>query len=43
MNNITIKNFKNLLKTGASKFEDIREIYTPDMENVLWKNPKFEG
>ena len=21
----------------------IREIYTSDMENVLWKNPKFEG
>lgn len=21
----------------------IREIYTPDMKNVLWKNPKFEG
>lgn len=21
----------------------IREIYTLDMENVLWKNPKFEG
>lgn len=21
----------------------IREIYTPNMKNVLWKNPKFEG
>ena len=21
----------------------IREIYTSDMKNVLWKNPKFEG